>query len=103
MVGNHEMWTRGRKATAKRSGSEGEPEGISSVDKLVQLHRMCEVGGHPAIPCCVRVAVFFVSLHPTGDLRGRSSGMPLQFRATRRLVVHCREGVCPSYMHDVGL
>lgn len=47
MVGNHEMWTVRRKSRAGGDG-EGELEGISSVDKLVQLHRMCEVSGWAA-------------------------------------------------------
>lgn len=54
MVGNHEMWTGRRKSTAK-GAREGELEGISSVDKLVQLHRMCEVGGNPAREICAHV------------------------------------------------
>lgn len=44
VVGNHEMWTGRRRSTAKGDG-DGELEVVSSVDKLVQLHRMCEVGG----------------------------------------------------------
>lgn len=103
VVGNHEMWTGRRKSTAK-GGGEGEPEGVSSVDKLVQLHRMCEVGGHPAPRKNVSMyhtaygtdfAVFFVGLKPADGLRGRIGWGPLQDRAPRYLVVH--EGVHPSH------
>lgn len=91
MVGNHEMWTVRRKSRAGGDG-EGELEGISSVDKLVQLHRMCEVGGRPlkekrvCVSRCARVAALFVEMHAADDLRSRCTGpikgrAPLQFRA----------------------
>lgn len=41
VVGNHEMWTGRRK-----------PEGgVDSVEKLVQMHRLCKVGWRGIGPC----------------------------------------------------
>lgn len=45
VVGNHEMWTGTRKPiTEAGAGGGGNVDAIDSVEKLVQMHRMCEVG-----------------------------------------------------------
>lgn len=45
VVGNHEMWTGSRKRRTEEGGEGGgDGDAIDSVEKLVQMHRMCEVG-----------------------------------------------------------
>ncbi|CAN0426697.1 unnamed protein product [Pylaiella littoralis] len=67
VVGNHEMWTGSRKRRTEEGGEGGgDEDAIDSVEKLVQMHRMCESLGVRTDP-----AIFVVGGTQQG---GRAAG-----------------------------